>query len=158
MRYSIELSIALPRERVVGLFLDPRTLQSWQPGLVSVTPIGAEVSRTVGARTRQIHQVGKRQVEIIETVTAQSLPEMFSATYETDGAWNLLENRFTAVNENETLWTLVSEYKCSGLMRLMTVLAPGACKRQTLAYMRQFKDFAKATDPGDGHGGGNAPA
>ena len=42
MRYSLELGIDLPRERVVELFLDAENLREWQPGFVSVQPIGEQ--------------------------------------------------------------------------------------------------------------------
>ena len=143
MRYQLELDIDLPRERVIELFLDHDNLRKWQPDLVSFEPIGGDEPRQVGAKSKQVHKMGRREVEIIETITAHNFPDEFSATYEADGVWNLVENRFVDVGERKTHWLLTSEFKCSGIVRLMAFFMPGMFKRQTLTFMNRFKEFAE---------------
>ena len=46
--------------------------------------------------------MGKREIEIIETVTVHKPPEEFAATYEAPGVWNLVENRFIDVGGRKT--------------------------------------------------------
>lgn len=146
MRYQLELEIDLPRERVIELFLDPENLPKWQPDLVSFEQVSGGEARAVGAKTKQIHKLGKREVEMIETITAHNYPDEFSATYEADGVWNLVENRFLDVDERKTKWILESEFRCSNLvMKIMTFLMPGMFKKQSLMYMNRFKGFAEAT-------------
>ena len=55
--------------------------------------------------------MGRREVEIIETITVHNYPEEFSATYEADKVWNLIENRFFDVGECKTRWILDGEFK-----------------------------------------------
>jgi len=144
MQYQLELEIDLPRERVIEMFLDPQNLYKWQPDLVSFEPLDGPEMREAGARSKQVHKMGKREVEMIETITVHNPPEAFSATYEADGVWNLIENRFINVGERKTKWILDCEFKCSGiLIRLMAFFMPGAFRKQTFTYMKRFKDFAE---------------
>lgn len=89
MRYQLELEIDAPRGRVVELFLDPDNLQQWQPDLISFEQIGSGEPREVGAKSKQIHRMGKRGIETIETITVNNSPEEFAAMYEAEGVWNL---------------------------------------------------------------------
>ena len=143
MRYQLELDIDLPRERVIELFLDPANLYKWQTGLVSFEPIGEHEARTVGAKSKQLHKMGRREVEMIETITVPTSPFEYSATYEADGVWNLIENRFVAAGEHKTTWILESEFRCRGFMKIMAFLMPGMFKKQTFTFMELFKEFAE---------------
>ncbi len=132
MRYQLELDIELPRECVIELFLDAQNLSKWQPDLVSFEHIEGVEARRVGAKSRQVHKMGKREVEMIETITTHNYPEEFSATYEADSVWNLIENRFVDVGQRKTNWILDSEFKCSGIMRIVAFLMPGILKNRRL--------------------------
>lgn len=144
MRYQLELEINAPRERVVELFLDPDNLQQWQPDLVSFEQIGSGAPREVGAKSKQVHRMGKREFETIETITVHSPPEEFAAIYEAEGVWNLISNRLTETAEGTTRWVLDSHFKFSSLMmKLMALLLPGMFKKQTLTFMQRFKEFAE---------------
>jgi hypothetical protein len=142
MRYQLELDIDLPRARVIELFLDSDNLTKWQPDLVSFEHVSGE-PREVGAKNRQIHKMGKREVEMIETITARNFPEEFSATYEAHKVWNLIENRFIENGPEKTHWILDTEFKCGGMVRIMALLMPGMFKKNTFTFMNRFKDFAE---------------
>lgn len=145
MRFQLETEIDLPRERVVELFLDPQNLKRWQPELVSFEQISGGDPREVGAKNRQIHRMGRRDTELIETVTVHNSPDEFSATYEADGIWNLVENRFFDVGPRKTKWVLDFEFECTGIViKLMTMFLPGMFKRQTFKFMERFKAFAES--------------
>jgi uncharacterized protein YndB with AHSA1/START domain len=144
MRYQLELEINAPRERVVKLFLDPDNLQRWQPDLVRFEQIGSGAPRAVGAKSKQVHRMGKREFEMIETITVYSPPEEFAATYEAEGVCNLISNRLTETADGTTRWVLNSHFKFSSLMmKLMALLLPGMFKKQTLTFMQRFKEFAE---------------
>ncbi|MBV7330419.1 SRPBCC family protein [Chloroflexi bacterium TSY] len=143
MRYQLELDIDLPRERIIELFLDTQNLAKWQPDLVSFEPLGGDKPREVGAKSRQVHKMGRREVEMIETITVHNYPDQFSATYEADGVWNLIENRFVDIGVGKTKWILDSEFRCSGFMKIMAFFMPGMFKKQTFTFMKRFKDFAE---------------
>jgi carbon monoxide dehydrogenase subunit G len=104
MRYTEEIEIALPREDVVRLFLDPESMPKWQKGLQSVEPISGEPGQ-VGARTRLVFLTGKRRMEMIETIIANDLPEAFHAVYDAKGVHNLCENYLYEVGPDRTRWS-----------------------------------------------------
>ncbi len=144
MRYRLELDIDRPRERVLELFLDPRNLPIWQPDLVSFEPIGEGEMRDVGTKTRQVHKMGAREIEMVETITVRDFPDKFCATYEADDVWNLIENRFVDVGGRKTKWILDSEFRCKGIvMGVMSFVLPGMFKKQTKTFMKRFKEFAE---------------
>ena len=97
----------------------------------------------VGARTALDHKMGSREVSMLETITRRELPDRFTATYEAPGVWNEADNFFSEIDENRTAWKMDSEFRCSGIMWLMTNLMPGMFKKQTKATMEAFKAFAE---------------
>ncbi len=144
MQYQFELEINAPRERVVELFLDPDNLQKWQPDLVSLKQIPPGAPREVGAKSKQVHRMGKREMEMIETITIHRPPEEFAATYEAEGVRNLISNRLTETAEGTTRWVLDSHFKFPSLMmKLMALCFPGMFKKQTLTFMQRFKEFVE---------------
>ena len=91
MKYSLELVINLPRDRLVELFDNQENVKKWQPDLVTFEHKSGEAGK-VGAESRLVYRMGKGEQEMIETIVARNLPEEFSATYEADGVWNKLNS------------------------------------------------------------------
>lgn len=145
MRYQLEMSIEAPREKIIAYFDDLEHYRAWQPGFVSYASIRGGLDE-VGRQTRLVYKMGKRDSEMIETVTVRNPPVEYAATYEAGGVWNLVENRFDVVDANTTKWTLVSEFRCKGFMRLLTILMPGMFKNQTQSYMKYFKAFVEGAE------------
>ena len=144
MRYQLEQEINLPRERVIELMLDQSNLMKWQPDLLRLEHLSGEPGQ-VGAKTKQVNRQGKRELEIIETITVMNPPEELCATYEAGGVWNLIENQLYELSESKTRWVLTSDFRSSNfLLKLMTIFAPGMFRRQTTLFMDRFKAFAEA--------------
>ena len=144
MRYQLELDIDVSRERIIALFLDSNNLEKWQTSLVSFELISGTEDREVGSQSRQVHKMGGRELEIVETITVHNYPDEFSATYESADVWNLIENRFVDVGAGKTKWILVSDFKSTNLfMKFLSFFFPGMFKKQTLTFMNKFKDFVE---------------
>ncbi len=142
MKYSNEIDINLPLKRVIELFENPDNMKHWQPGLQSFEHISGARGQ-VGARSRLIYKMGKREIEMVETITKQNLPEVFAATYEAKGVHNMQFNKFIPVSENKTKWISETEFKFSGFMKLISFLMPGTLKKQSQKYLDDFKAFAE---------------
>lgn len=142
MKYVTSIDLDLPRERVIELFDDPDNMAKWQQGLVSFEPISGEPGQP-GAKSKLVYQMGKRRVEMIETITARDLPERFDGTYEAKGVFNVVKNRFTELGPETTRWESENEFRLSGVMWLMGLVMGGAFRKQTLEYMQAFKRFAE---------------
>jgi hypothetical protein len=145
MKYTTTLEINLPRERVIELFDSIENMHKWQPELISFEHISGTPGEE-GAKSRLKYKMGKRETEMIETITKRNFPEEFSGTYEAKGVWNLQRNFLKVAGENKTEWTTISEFKCSGFMKIICWIMPAAFKKQTLKFMQQFKDFAENVD------------
>jgi carbon monoxide dehydrogenase subunit G len=142
MKYSNEIEINLPVQRVIELFDNPANMSKWQPGLISFEPISGTPGQP-GAKSKLKYIMGKREVEMIETITVRNLPREFSGTYESKGVFNDMKNYFTQTANNKTKWVHQCEFKFSGMMKLVGWLMPGAFKKQSQKYLDFFKAFAE---------------
>ena len=142
MKYTTRIQINLPRNKVIELFDNTENMFKWQSGLQSFNHLSGEPGQ-VGARSKLIYKMGRREVEMVETITKRQFPDEFHGTYEAKNVWNRQENYFEETSDSNTTWITISEFKCSGFMKIMCWLMPGAFKKQTLKYMNQFKKFSE---------------
>ena len=143
MKYKHEIEISLPRQKVIDLFDNQDNIKKWQPGLVSFKHLSGEPGE-VGAKSLLHYDMGKRKVDMIETITKKNFPDEFSGTYEAKGVFNKIDNHFIELGPNTTKWVAVNEFIMNNLMmKLMAFLMPGAFKKQSYKYMQYFKDFAE---------------
>ncbi len=143
MKYINETIINKPIDRVVELFDDPDNLAEWQPGFISMEHIEGEYGEP-GSKYRMKYKMGKREIEMIETVLVRDLPKEFTGTYEAKNVWNKISNHFESIDENTTRYSSENEFKFSGMMKLFAWLMPGAFKKQSQKYLDLFKEFAES--------------
>lgn len=142
MEYTCEITINLPRERVVELFDDPDNLKKWQPGLESFELISGEQGQP-GAKSRLVFDEGKRKLEMIETITDRNLPDEFSGIFETKGVKNISRHFFFEDGPDKTRWVNENEFQFSGMMKIMAFFMRGAFPKQTQSFLEKFKNFAE---------------
>ena len=143
MEYSTEITINLPRERVLELFDSTENLYKWQDGLESFEHISGEPGQ-MGAKSKMVYNMNGREVEMIETITSRNFPDEFSGTYEAKGVYNAVENLFYEDGPAKTRWVANHLFKFSGMMKIMAVAMRGAFPKQTQESMEAFKTFAEA--------------
>jgi carbon monoxide dehydrogenase subunit G len=143
MKYSTEIEIDLPVARVVELFDNPDNMKHWMEGLVSFEPLSGTPGQP-GARSRLRFKMGRRELEMVETITVRNLPQEFSGTYEANGVINKSTNRFLPIGDSKTRYVSEQEFDLTGFMKLMGWLMPGAFKKQSLKYQQSFKRFAES--------------
>lgn len=142
MKYEAEITIDLPRQRVIELFDDPANLSQWQPGLLSFEHLSGERGYP-GAKSRLVYEENNRKIEMIETVTSRNLPDEFSGVYEAKGVKNWISNRFYESGPEQTRWVTESEFKFSGIMAILSLFMRGSFSKQTQELMGRFKAFAE---------------
>jgi hypothetical protein len=142
MKYTTEVEINLPRDRVIQLFDNTENLKKWQEGLQNFEHIEGEAGQE-GAKSKLKYKMSKREIEMVETITKRNLPDEFISTYETKGVWNEVKNFFTEEGDDKTKWRLDTEFKGSGFMKILMFFSPGMFKKQTLKSMNDFKAFAE---------------
>lgn len=142
MKYTNETIINLPRARVIELFDSFENMKIWA-NCSSYEHLSGTPGE-VGAKTKMEYTMGKRKMTMIETITKKNLPDEFNGTYETDGAFNIVNNRFIELDGGKTHWISESEFQFSNFfMKLMGKLMPGAFKKQSQKFMDNFKNFAE---------------
>ncbi|WP_223669049.1 SRPBCC family protein [Kangiella shandongensis] len=143
MEYQLDIVINKPLSEVVELFTNVDNLKKWQPEMVAFEHLSGELGQ-VGCQNKLVYLMGKRELSMIETITEQHLPERLSATYETDGVVNTVENEFKAVGAEQTYWATKNHFRFTSLgMKLMGFFMKKAFPNQTRHYMQQFKNFAE---------------
>ena len=142
MKYTVEIEINLPRDEVVKLFDSQENCYKWQEGLQSFEHLSGEPGEP-GATSKLEFQMGKRRVEMIETITQRDLPDRFSGTYDAKGVHNVVENRFIELGPDKTKWESENEFQFSGFMKLIGFFMGSAFPKQSLKYMQDFKAFAE---------------
>lgn len=144
MKYSNEVLIDLPIKEVIELFDSEENLFKWQPELLSFEHLSGEKGE-VGAKSKMTYKMGKREIDMIETIMVMNLPKEFSATYEAKGVWNEMKNYFEEIDDQTTRWRSDSYFKFSGFMKLIGLLMPGSFKKQSQKSLEQFKAFAEGS-------------
>ncbi|PTM07756.1 MAG: SRPBCC family protein [Bacteroidetes bacterium] len=143
MKYQVELIIDLPRDKVIKKMDNVDNMKHWQSGLKSAEHLSGTPGQ-IGAKMQLNYNFGKREMQLVETITKQNFPEEFHANYETKGMLNIQKNRFETLPDGKTKWISSCEFIPSGfIMQIMTFLMPGTFKKQSKKYMEDFKNFAE---------------
>ncbi|MCG2609907.1 SRPBCC family protein [Flavobacterium sp. SM15] len=145
MKYTTEIEINQPIDKVIALFDNPENMTKWMEGLESFEHLSGEAGQP-GAKSKLNFKMGKRKMEMIETITVRNLPEEFSGYYEMDGVTNHIKNKFIALSPNKTLYKTESDFviKNNFVMKLFSILMPWMFKKQNLKYLESFKKFAES--------------
>lgn len=143
MKYTSEIIINKPIAEVINKLDSKENMKHWQRGLVGVEDLEG-VPGQVGAKMKINYQMGKRKMEMIETITKNEFPNDFHAIYDVKGVHNIQRNFFEAIDENTTKWTSHSEFQFKSLgMKVFGFLMPGAFKKQSMKYLNDFKNFVE---------------
>tara|TARA_R110002051_G_scaffold130040_1_gene203782 strand:- start:425 stop:862 length:438 start_codon:yes stop_codon:yes gene_type:complete len=145
MKYTVSIDIDSPLDRVIELFDNPDNLKEWMEGLQSFEHLSGTPGE-VGARSKLVYKMGKRNVEMIETVTVRKLPKEFSGTYEAEGVFNIVKNKFEKLSESKTRYISEQEFEFKGMMKYVAFLMPWAFKKQSMKYLKAFKSFVESKE------------
>lgn len=143
MKYTVTIEIEKPIDEVVALFDNADNLYAWMEGLESFEHLSGEPGQ-VGAKSRLKFKMGKRDIEMIETITVRDLPDEFTGTYDAEGVFNIVKNRFEAINPTRTRYISEQEFQFTGFMKIFGWLMPGAFRKQSMKYLEAFKTFAES--------------
>ena len=143
MNYSTEVVIDCTREHVVRLLEDPANFKHWQRGLKSVQSLTGQPGQE-GSQRELEYQMSKRHLVMVETIIVKTFPDTYCVTYDAQGVHNIQKNYFKEIEGGGCRWISENEFQFSGLqMKLIGWLMPGMFKKQTRAYMNDFKNFAE---------------
>ena len=145
MKYTQEITINLPRKKVIKPFDNEDNLTKWQPGLISIDHVSGDKGKK-GAKSKLIFDENGRKTEMIETILVSNFPDEFFAKYEMKGVENWQKYHFLEDGPNKTKWRAENEFQFSGLFNLLGIFMRGSFPKQTYKYMEFFKDFAEENE------------
>lgn len=147
MKYRCVVDINVPIDKVVSLWSDERQFHNWQDGFQSIELIEGQTD-AVGSKSRILLKQGKREMELIETIISNDLPNEKKGLYEHIHMTNTQTTRFEKIDEHNTKYISEVEYtKFNGFMpKMMAKLFPGMFKKQSQKWMNQFKVFVEGVD------------
>lgn len=143
MHYSCEVTVDLPRDRVLELLSERCNDMAWRADLTLCEQIVGEPGQP-GTQTRLIYvHKGERPQEWMERVTANRLPDEIELALVSPKIEEHQTHRFVAEGESVTRWIVESEVDYKHLSaearRRSHTLEANTCE----ALMR-FKSFAEA--------------
>ena len=146
MKYTVSVEIDAPISEVINLFDDPDNWAKWRDGFLSAEAIRGSPGEE-GSLTKLVNRVGGRDTEMTEAVERKSLPDEMTCVYEAPGfwfgAWNRVTNRFRDLDGKKTLWEFESEFRCRGLLKVMSGVMPDMFPKASLKEMNNFKVFVE---------------
>ena len=148
MKFNSSMVIQAPRDRVVELFSNPDNLSKWQDGYQRSEPVSGTPGQP-GAQKKMFYSMGGREMELLETITSNDLPDSFSALYQHPAMENTMTSRFVEIEGGAaTRFECDVEYtKFNGFMpKLMSTLFPGMFRKQAEKWFVQFKAYAETGD------------
>jgi carbon monoxide dehydrogenase subunit G len=110
MKYSVEIEINRPIEKVIELFDNPNNMDKWMEGLQSFEHLSG-VAGQPGAKSKLRFKMGKREIDMIETIHTRNLPDEFSGIYEAKGVYNKVTNRFLKLSQDKTKYSADQEFQ-----------------------------------------------
>ena len=145
MKYTTEITINLPRSKVIERFDSTENIYKWQKGLKSFEHIDGEPGQE-GGRSKLVYEGRKGELQMTETITKRNLPDEFHGIYEAKGVYNEMYNYFLETGPDQTTWRSVSVFRFRGFMALMAPFMKSAFTNNTLLNMERFKSFAEQSE------------
>ncbi len=142
MKYANEVIIDAPIDKVIDLFDSKENLAKWQEGFISMELLSGDDGE-IGSKYLLKYKMGKREVEMTETILEKDLPRIFSATYEAKKMWNKVDNLFEETEDGKTFYRSESEFKMRGMMLIIGIVLPGAFRKQSQKYLDDFKNYVE---------------
>lgn len=142
MKYTSEIIINRPIEKILPLFDNPDNMFKWMEGLKKITPLTKQQGH-VGSRMEMYFELGKRKLHIIETILEKNLPQSMCCKYTSFGMENLVHIHFEPIHDNQTKYWTENTFKFKGIFFLMKYFFSNMFKKQSYKYLTDFKSFAE---------------
>lgn len=142
MKYTVEVEIDKPLNKVVEVFRNTENYYDWMKGLEDIELLKGTPGNE-GAETMLHFTIGKRKMKMKEIVLRSNLPDSYLVSYNVKGVYNEVDNKFESIDNNRTLYTTANYFRFSGLMKLFSVFGKKSFTKQSLKYANDFKKFVE---------------
>lgn len=141
MPYQHSIIVKIPLADFIKVYRDRETFKDWHPHLIEVEQLSGRLD-AFGSKLKLTYQMGRRKLEMIETIDKNELPHTFYATYYTEGLDLKQENTFRETTEGYTHWTQLNELlPLNFTTRFYTWFFKSTFKKQSKMYMKNLKRF-----------------
>jgi len=144
MKYKGSIDICKPQDKVAEMFVDPDYLKEYQDGFQKKVLVKGQIGKE-GAVSKMFYKYGKQDMELIETIAKNNLPDSFEAFYHHKHMDNTMKCKFVPLGDNKTRYEYEFEYtRINWVMpKLLAILNPGMFKKQGEKWIKQFEEFVK---------------
>lgn len=142
MRYTTTIEIDKPMDEVIKLFDNTDNYVQWMDGLQSFKVLEGKAGQE-GSKAHYKFKIGKRKIEMVETVTKRNFPYEYTVSYNTKGVINTVKNIFKKIDNGRTKYSTENHFHFKGIMKLIGYLMPAMFKKQSLKYQSDFKNFVE---------------
>jgi hypothetical protein len=144
MKYTVQIEIEAPLDKVVALFDTPGNKKHWMPNMVSFEPLTGNPGQ-VGAQSLITFKNGDKVTEMTETVLVRDLPREFTGSYQFQGITYVVKNCFEAVGPAQTHYVSDQDFQLTGIMKVLGWLMPWMFKKESMKHMLGFKEFVEGS-------------
>ena len=133
-----------PLEKTIALWQNPENYKHWQEGFISKELLSGTAGE-VGTVSLIKLDFNKDIMDLTETIQVSDLPNEFKVLIEHKHMSNTMNSKFTAINENTTLWTAEIDYFKVNFWpaKIIMRLFPNMFLKQGKKWSDNFKKFAK---------------
>ena len=142
MKFTVDIDILASREKVIQIYMDRKHFNDWRFTAVDEKVLAGEPGR-VGASIQLTRKIGNQVETVIETLESNSLPDDLTYTISAPQLWQRSRNSFIQSAPNKTTWIMENDFKCAGIHKVISLLAPGRFRKQSLQEMQRFKRFCE---------------
>ncbi len=137
MKYQVTYTIQEKRELVTKLFIDKKSMKSWEPGLIQIEENRGILFET-GSEGTLVFDYGGTMMKMKVYVESNQLPKEIVLVYQMSGTWNRCVNTFKKAKD-QTEWMMDVEFRFNepqnaGLEKFI---------EQTAKGMEIFRDFVE---------------
>ncbi len=142
MKFSCEIQINAPLERVAVLWFDESNNKHWQDGFESCKLV-AGVKNEVDSKS--ILSYNKEKMILEETILLYNYPLEKKGLYEHKHMSNTQHTKFKDLGNGKTLYISEVDYIAFHhfMPRLLFKLFPSMFKKMSMKWVKQFKTFAE---------------
>ncbi len=148
MKFNCSIIINKPKDIVAKYFAHPTYLNRYQDNFIRKEFITGEVGQQ-DSIAKMYYKQGKGEMELVETITLNRLPDEFIGQYTHKNMDNTMRCVFTALSENQTQYDSEIEYtEFRGfVIKTIAFLFPWMFKKQVQKWLNNFKEFVEKIDP-----------
>lgn len=138
MHTTYSVTIARPLAQVWRAFDDTDFRRRWQTTLQSIEHVSGSPGQA-GAVSRLTYREAGRAIVLVETITAREQGEEHASSFEGGMGPSTIRNRFAALPDGATRWTMDTGTRYRGVWRLLGPLAWPLAVRRFREDMERFR-------------------